>query len=65
MLGINVRTMKDRRLGTVVIAVVCGSLLATLCLAVAQTSIPRTCDAGQKKVALRETNAETRLLPVR
>src|SRR5713226_7952011 len=48
----NVRTLKDRRLGTAVIAVVCGPLLAMFCLAVAQTSNPRTGDAGQKKVAL-------------
>lgn len=52
MVCLNVRTLKDRRLGTAVIAVVCGPLLATFCLAVAQTSNPRTGDAGQKKVAL-------------
>jgi hypothetical protein len=45
-------TLKGRRLGAAVIAVVCGPLLATFCLAVAQTSNPRTGDAGQKKVAL-------------
>ena len=52
MVCLNVGTLKDRRLGTAVIAVVCGPLLATFCLAVAQTSNPRTGDAGQKKVAL-------------
>lgn len=52
MVFLNVRRLKDRRLGTVVIAVICGPLLATLCLAVAQTLDPRTGDAGQKKVAL-------------
>lgn len=51
MVCLNVRTLKDRRLGTAVIAVVCGPLLATFCLAVAQSSNPRTGDAGQKKVA--------------
>jgi VWFA-related protein len=52
MVCLNVRTLKDRRLGTAVIVVVCGPLLATFCLAVAQTSNPRTGDAGQKKVSL-------------
>jgi len=52
MVCLNVRTLKDRRLGTAVIAVVCGPLLATFCLAVAQTSNPRTAGVGQKKVAL-------------
>jgi len=52
MVYLDVRPLKDLRLGTAVIAVVCGPLLATLCLAVAQTSNPRTGDAGQKKVAL-------------
>jgi hypothetical protein len=52
MVCLNVRTQKDRRLGTAVIAVVCGPLLATFCLAVAQTSNHRTGDAGQKKVVL-------------
>jgi VWFA-related protein len=52
MVYLNARTPKDRRLGTVVIAAVRGALLATLCLAVAQTSNPRTVDTSQKKVAL-------------
>jgi VWFA-related protein len=52
MVYLNARTPKDRRLGTVVIAAVRGALLAMLCLAVAQTSNPRTVDTGQKKVAL-------------
>lgn len=52
MVCLSVRTLKDRRLGTAIIAVVYGPLLATFCLAVAQTSNPRTRDAGQKKVAL-------------
>lgn len=52
MVCLNVRTLKDLCLGTAVIAVVCGPLLATICLGVAQTSNPRAGDAGQKKVAL-------------
>jgi hypothetical protein len=52
MVYLNVSTLKDRRFRTAVIAVICGPLLASLCLAVAQTSNPRTGDAGQKKVAL-------------
>jgi hypothetical protein len=52
MVYLNVRTLKNRCLGTAVIAVICGPLLATLCLAVAQTSNPRTGDGGQKKVTL-------------
>ena len=47
MVYLKVRTRKGRRLGVAVIAVMCGSLVATLCLAVAQTSNP-----NQKKVAL-------------
>ncbi len=52
MVYLNARMLKDRRLGTVVIAVICGSLLATLCLAVAQNLKPGKSDGGQKKVAL-------------
>jgi hypothetical protein len=47
-----VKPLKDRHFRTALLAVICGPLLATLCLALAQTSSPRTGDAGQKKVAL-------------
>jgi hypothetical protein len=50
MASIDVKTL--RRLGTRVIAVICGSLLGTLCLAAPQTSNPATPDVRQKKVAL-------------
>jgi hypothetical protein len=52
MFCLNLGTLKDRRLGAAVLVVICGPLLVTLCLAVAQTSNPRTADVGQKKVAL-------------
>ena len=49
---LNLGTLKDRRLRTAVFVVICGPLLATLRLAVAQTSNPRTTDHRQKRVAL-------------
>jgi hypothetical protein len=54
MVYLNVKTLKHLDLRTAVTAAICGSLLATLCLAVAQSSNPGTGDAGsgQKKVAL-------------
>ncbi len=52
MLCLNVRTLRDRRFRTAVLAVICGPLLATLCLAVAQTSKPGKSGGGEKKVAL-------------
>ncbi len=52
MFRLNLGTLKDRHLGTTVLVVICGPLLATVCLAIAQTSNPRTGDAGQKRVAL-------------
>ncbi len=45
------RTLKDRRFRTAVLAVICGPLLATLCLAVPQAN-PGKSDGGQRKVAL-------------
>jgi len=52
MVYLDARTLKDRTLGTVVIATVCSSLLATLCMAVAENSKRGKSDGGQKKVAL-------------
>jgi len=52
MFCLNLGTLKDRRLGAAVLVVICGPLLVTVCLAVAQTSNPRTADVGQEKVAL-------------
>jgi hypothetical protein len=47
----NARTLKHQHLRTVLLTI-CGPLLVTLCLPVAQTSMPRTADAGRRKVAL-------------
>jgi VWFA-related protein len=49
---LNLGRLKDRRLRTAVFVVICGPLLATIRLAVAQTSNPRTADFRQKRVAL-------------
>jgi len=52
MVYLNLRTLKDRRFKTAVIAVICGPLLATLSFVVAQASNSGKSDVGQKKVAL-------------
>ncbi len=51
MVCLKVRALKDRRLGTAVIAVICGPLLAMLCLAAPQAN-PGKSDGGYKKIAL-------------
>jgi VWFA-related protein len=51
MFCLNLWTLKDRCFRTAVLGVICGPLLATLCLVMAQTSNPEKSDAGQKKVA--------------
>jgi VWFA-related protein len=51
MVCLKVRALKDRRLGTAVIAVICGPLLAMLCLAAPQANTGKS-DGGYKKIAL-------------
>src|ERR1700730_12150890 len=52
MLYLNLGTLKDRGVGTAVLAVIGGPLLATLCFAVAQTSNSGKGNSGQKRVTL-------------
>src|SRR2546427_10096595 len=51
MVCLKVRALKDRRLGTAVIAVIFGPLLAMLCFAAPQAN-PGKSDGGYKKIAL-------------
>jgi len=51
MVCLKVTALKDRRLGTAVIAVICGPVLAMLCLAAPQAN-PGKSDGGYKKIAL-------------
>ena len=52
MLCLNASALKGRHLWTSALALICGPLLATFCVAVPQTSIPGTRGVGQKKIAL-------------
>jgi high affinity Mn2+ porin len=52
MLRLNARTLKDRRLGALIIAIIPAPLFATLCLAAPQTANSGTADGDHKKVAL-------------
>ncbi len=51
MVCLKVTALKDRRLGTAVIAVICGPLLAMPCLTVPQAN-PGKSDGGYNKIAL-------------